>query len=126
MEARMPTTRPQQLTLVYANWCPYCNPLSLERAPLLAERLGVPLRLLDIDDRPAERAADALVQEHGDWDPDYLIPQVFLEWTDGSVTHLLTGVPGPMETTRRLWELLIAHPEAIAAGGPSARAARAH
>jgi hypothetical protein len=122
----MPTTRPQRLSLVYADWCPYCTPLSLERAPILAKGLGVPLRLLDIDDRAQERTADALVREHGDWDPDYLIPQVFLEWTDGSVTHLLTGVPGPMETTRKLWERLIADPAAIVAAGPSGRSARAH
>lgn len=116
----MAAPKPKRLTLVYANWCPYCNPLSLDRAPVLAETLGVPLRLLDIDDRRAERSADQLVEAHGDWDPDYLIPQAFLEWTDGSVSHLLTGVPGPLETTRKLWERLIADPAALVARGPSA------
>jgi hypothetical protein len=116
---------PKRITLVFAHWCPYCDPLSLERAPVLAERLDVPLRLLDIDEPTEERTADQLVEAHGDWDPDYLIPQAFLEWSDGSVTHLLTGVPGPLETTRRLWERLLADPAAIVARGPSAKPLRA-
>lgn len=121
----MADVQPKRLSLVYADWCPYCNPLSLDRAPVLAQRLGVPLRLLDIDEPRAERVADALVEEHGDWDPDYLIPQAFLEWSDGSVTHLLTGVPGPLETTRQLWDRLIAGSDALVRHGPSSKGPRA-
>ncbi|HKV89596.1 MAG TPA: hypothetical protein VJQ43_00165 [Thermoplasmata archaeon] len=103
----MADPQPRRLTLVLAHWCPHCYPLSTERAPKLAQELGVPLRLLDIDVRKQELEADALVRDHGDWDPDYLIPQLFLEWNDGSVDHLLTGVPGSTEGTRRRWETLL-------------------
>lgn len=99
--------QPVRLSLVYAKWCPHCVPVSTAPAPRLARRLGVPLRLLDIDDPAEERIADALVREHGDWTEDYLIPQLFVEWADGRVTHLLTGVPGPVEGTRARWERLL-------------------
>jgi hypothetical protein len=90
-----------------AKWCPHCVPVSTDPAPELARRIGVPLRVLDID-RPAEEiAADALVRDHGDWTEDYLIPQLFLTWSDGRVEHLLTGVPGPTDGTRALWEKLL-------------------
>jgi hypothetical protein len=96
--------KPVRLTLVYATWCPHCVPVSTERAPRLSSRWGVPLRLLDID-RPAQEAiADELVKDHGDWTEDYLIPQAFLEWADGRVTHLLTGVPGDVSGTISLWD----------------------
>jgi thiol-disulfide isomerase/thioredoxin len=98
---------PAQLYLVYAEWCPHCVPMSTDRAPRLAQKLGVPLVLLDIDDPDQERQADALVERYGDWDPDYLIPQVFLGWSDGTVEHLLTGVPGsPSGGTRAGWQRL--------------------
>ena len=95
--------RPVRLDLVMADWCPHCRPTSTDVAPTLARQLGVPLRELDIDDPAQERIADDLVKEHGDWTPDYLIPQVFLEWSDGRIEHLLTGVPGSVEGTRRRW-----------------------
>src|SRR2546428_71302 len=55
-------------------------------------------------DRPTEseaysRAADELVKKHGDWSPDYLIPQVFVEFEDGEVKHVLTGYPEGVEYT---------------------------
>ena len=104
---RSPARPAARLTLVYAAWCPHCHPLSLEAAPRLARELGVPLRLLDIDEPDQEREADALVRAFGDWTSDYLIPQLFLERPDGQVTHLLTGVPGdPEQGTRREWERL--------------------
>jgi hypothetical protein len=93
---------------VYAEWCPHCVPISTERAPRLARQWGAELRRLDID-RPREEAiADALVREHGDWDDDYLIPQLFWEPGDGRVLHLLTGDPASLEGTRRRWERLLA------------------
>jgi thiol-disulfide isomerase/thioredoxin len=102
----MPPT-PTQIYLVYAEWCPHCVPISTERAPRLAKTLGVPLVLLDIDVREQELQADALVQSFGDWDPDYLIPQLFLGWSDGRVEHLMTGVPGsPSGGTRAHWDRL--------------------
>ena len=98
---------PVRLDLVYAQWCPHCVPASTNRAPSLARRLHVPLRELDIDRPDDEAIADRLVREHGDWSEDYLIPQVFLEWDDGRVTHLLTGVPGPVSGTIAEWERLL-------------------
>jgi glutaredoxin len=104
----VPSPRPVRLDLVFARWCPHCHTLSTERAPKLAESLRVPVRLLDIDDPEQEEAADRLVREHGDWSDDYLIPQVFLEWSDGRIEHLLTGVPGPVDGTRRAWDAVFA------------------
>ena len=95
--------RPTRLDLVFATWCPHCVPVSTVAAQHLATKLRVPLRSLDIDDRPQEEIADRLVRDHGDWTEDYLIPQVFLEWSDGRVEHLLTGVPGPTDGTLVEW-----------------------
>lgn len=64
------------------------------------------MRRLDIDDPAQERTADALVKGHGDWSPDYLIPQVFLEWTNGRVDHILTGFPEGVSHTARAWDEL--------------------
>jgi len=90
-----------------AHWCPHCVPISTDNAQRLAERLGVELRVLDIDRPDEEKESDRLVREYGDWDPDYLIPQLFLEWSDGRVEHLLTGVPGaPEGGTRERWNRL--------------------
>ncbi|HEY6237791.1 MAG TPA: hypothetical protein VIZ68_01210 [Thermoplasmata archaeon] len=99
--------QPVRLDLVMATWCPHCVPVSTDPAPELARRIGVPLRILDIDHREQELAADELVRDHGDWTEDYLIPQIFLTFSDGRVEHLLTGVPGPTEGTRALWAALL-------------------
>lgn len=98
--------RPVRLTIVLADWCPHCVPLSEVKVRELGTRLGIPVRRLDIDDRAEERTADALVKAHGDWSPDYLIPQVFLEWSDGRVEHILTGFPEGVSRTRQAWEEL--------------------
>jgi hypothetical protein len=74
----------------------------------MAKRLGVPFRTLDID-RPAQvREADRLVRAYGDASPDYLIPQVFLEWADGHVQHLLTGFSEQVPRTEKAWDDLLA------------------
>ncbi len=101
-----PDARPERLTIVLADWCPHCVPLSDENAKKLAARLRVPVRRLDIDRAGQERAADAIVKAHGDWSPDYLIPQVFLEWSDGKVDHLLTGFSEGVARTAQAWEHL--------------------
>jgi hypothetical protein len=108
MAATTPPGRPTRLTIVLAPWCPHCVPLSVDRGRALAKRLGVPLRLLDIDRRPQEREADRLVGRYGDASPDYLIPQVFLEWSDGRVQHLLTGFSERVARTERAWIDLMA------------------
>ena len=103
-----PDGRPQRLTVVLAPWCPHCVPLSVRNGRRLARRLGVPLRILDIDRRTQVTVADRLVREHGDPAPDYLIPQVFLEWSDGRVDHLLTGFSEQVPRTARAWRDLFA------------------
>ena len=100
--------RPRRLTIVLAQWCPHCVPLSVRHGRRLASRLGIPLRILDIDRRAQEKAADRLVREWGDASPDYLIPQVFLEWEDGRVDHLLTGFSEQVARTDRAWRDLFA------------------
>jgi len=96
------------LTVVLAQWCPHCVPLSVRYGRKLAQRLGVPLRILDIDRRGQGKAADRLVREHGDASPDYLIPQVFLEWSGGRTDHLLTGFSEQVPRTERAWRDLLA------------------
>jgi len=100
--------RPRRLTIVLAKWCPHCVPLSVVHGRRLARQLRVPLRILDIDKPREERAADAFVRAHGDAVPDYLIPQVFLEWSNGDVRHLLTGFSEQVPRTDRAWRDLFA------------------
>ena len=64
--------------------------------------------MLDIDRRAEEKLADRLVRQHGDQAPDYLIPQVFLEWSDGKAQHLLTGFSEQVPRTAKAWDDLLA------------------
>lgn len=100
--------RPSRLTVVLAEWCPHCVPLSERNGRQLAKRLHVPYRRLDIDRAREERLADRIVRRSGDRAPDYLIPQVFLEWSDGRVDHLLTGFSEAVSRTERAWKDLFA------------------
>ena len=100
---RSTSAHPQRLTVVLAQWCPHCVPLSVRNGRRFARKLGVPMRVLDIDRRAQERLADRIVREHGDPAPDYLIPQVFLEWSDGRTDHLLTGFSEQVARTARAW-----------------------
>ncbi|MGA9839313.1 MAG: hypothetical protein WBF81_03475 [Thermoplasmata archaeon] len=108
MPAHRTSRRPERLTVVLAQWCPHCVPLSVVNGRRLAKRLGVPLRLLDIDRKGELTAADRLVRDHGDDAPDYLIPQVFLEWSDGRVEPLLTGFSEQVPRTAQAWNDLLA------------------
>ena len=73
---------------------------TVERMKEAADELGIPCKLLDIETDDI-KVADELVKKHGDWSPDYLIPQVFVEFADGSVKHVLTGDPRGLSFTRR-------------------------
>ncbi len=108
MPQRARGRRPARLTIVLAQWCPHCVPLSVQNGRRLAKTLHVPLRLLDIDRKREVAAADRIVRDHGDAAPDYLIPQVFLEWEDGVVEHLLTGFSEAVPRTARAWRDLFA------------------
>jgi hypothetical protein len=99
--------RPARLTVVLADWCPHCVPLSEKNGKRFAHLLRIPYRRLDIDDPEQERQADQLVRDHGDWVEDYLIPQVFLEWSDGTVEHVLTGFSEAVTRTRDAWRHLL-------------------
>ncbi|MGI0080130.1 MAG: glutaredoxin family protein, partial [Nitrososphaerales archaeon] len=93
-----------RLSIVLATWCPHCVPLSLEETKRLAEALKVPYRVLDIDEPDAVTIADQLVSKYGDNSEDYLVPQMFAEFTDGSVKHIFTGFSENTEVTKRHWE----------------------
>ena len=72
--------------VVYANWCPHCVPTTVEPVQkAAAEAIGVSFIPHDIDTDDVN-VADELVRRYGDWSPDYLIPQVFLEFEDGQAT----------------------------------------
>jgi thiol-disulfide isomerase/thioredoxin len=93
-----------RISIVLATWCPHCVPLSLEYANKSANNLGVPLRVLDIDKAEALETADILVANFGDNAEDYIIPQVFAEFEDGSVKHIFTGFSENTEVTKKHWE----------------------
>ncbi len=92
--------------VVYANWCPHCVPLTVEPLRRAAEAIGVSFVLHDIDTEAVVRA-DELVERYGDWTPDYLIPQVFLETDEGRFEHVLTGDPRGLQYTRQAVETLV-------------------
>lgn len=93
----------RRITVVLAQWCPHCVPLSLDRVRQISKELDVPLRVLDIDDPEQESAADKLVKEHGDYVEDYLIPQVFFEDENGAVRHIFTGFSEGVSVTEARW-----------------------
>jgi thiol-disulfide isomerase/thioredoxin len=92
-----------RITIVLAQWCPHCVPVSLEKAEQMAKQLGVKLRVLDIDDPEQEKIADSLVKDYGDPADDYLIPQVFFE-EDGNVKHVFTGFSEGLDVTSARWD----------------------
>jgi glutaredoxin len=95
--------------IVYATWCPHCVPITVEPFRKRAEDLGIPCLLHDIDSDDAE-VADDLVRRYGDWSPDYLVPQVFLEDQDGAFAHILTGDPRGLSYTREAVEKALSSP----------------
>lgn len=92
-----------RITVVLAQWCPHCVPLSLEKCRQIAKNLRVELRVLDIDDPEQVKIADSLVKDYGDSADDYLVPQVFFE-EDGEVHHVFTGFSEGVEVTRARWD----------------------
>jgi thiol-disulfide isomerase/thioredoxin len=102
----MTSGRPKSVHIVYASWCPHCVPTTVEPLQRAADGLGMQFELHDIDTDDVERA-DELVRKYGDWTEDYIIPQVFLEFEDGSIKHVLTGYPEGVAYTRRAVENLL-------------------
>ena len=101
--------RPKAIHVVYANWCIHCVPTTVEPLRQRGRELGIPCRLYDVDTDEVN-AADELVKKYGDWSPDYLIPQVFLEYGDGKIQHVLTGNPQGVGLTRKAVEDLLKGP----------------
>ena len=93
-----------RISVVLAIWCPHCVPLSLENVEKMASDLHVPFRVLDIDHADQEKIGDELVKKYGDNTVDYIIPQVFGEFSDGSVRHILTGSSEGVPVTKQRWE----------------------
>jgi len=91
-----------RISVVVAQWCPHCVPLSQEQCERMAKELGVDLRVLDIDDPEQVRIADDLVKRYGDQADDYLIPQVFFE-EQGKVEHVFTGFSEAVDVTKARW-----------------------
>ena len=92
-------SRVKKVKVVYATWCPHCVPTAVQPMKEVAKQLGAELVLLDIDKSMEE--ADALVREHGDWSEDYIVPQIFFEYSDGRTKHILTGYSEAVEMTRK-------------------------
>lgn len=92
--------------VVYADWCPHCVPTTVEPVQRAAKEVGVPCVLYDIDTDEV-KSADSLVEKYGDWTPDYLIPQVFLEMDDGKIEHVMTGDPRGLQYTRLAVDVLL-------------------
>lgn len=96
----------KRITIVLAQWCPHCVPLSLDYAKKMAGELEVPLNVLDIDVPEQELAADEIVEKYGDYSEDYLIPQVFLEYDGGRIEHIYTGFSEALSVTESRWNSL--------------------
>ncbi len=92
--------------VVYADWCPHCVPTTVGPVQSAAKEIGVPCVLHDIDTDDVTEA-DELVEKYGDWMPDYVIPQVFLETDDGKIEHVLTGDRRGIQYTRQAVEALL-------------------
>jgi hypothetical protein len=98
--------RLKAIHVVYAEWCPHCVPTTVEPLKQRGKELGVPCLLHDIDTDDVD-VADDLVRNYGDWTPDYLVPQVFLEYDGGKMEHVLTGNPLGVALTKKAVEDLL-------------------
>jgi thiol-disulfide isomerase/thioredoxin len=99
-------SRVKAIYVVYANWCPHCVPTTVEPMKKAGQELGVPVHLYDIDTDNVGKA-DELVKKYGDWSPDYIIPQVFVETDGGEIKHVLTGYSEGVSFTRKAVENLL-------------------
>ena len=81
-------------------------PTTVEPVQRAAKELGVPVILHDIDTDDVKNA-DELVKKYGDWTPDYVIPQVFIETDGGKIEHVLTGDRRGVQYTRQAVEALL-------------------
>ena len=102
----MAANKLKAIHVVYAKWCPHCEPTTIQPMKKAAEELSVPCMLHDIDTDDVG-VADELVKKYGDWSPDYIIPQVFFEFENGEIKHVLTGYSEGVPYTKRAIENLL-------------------
>jgi len=102
--------------VVQATWCPHCHPTTVEPMRKISAELGIPFFSYDIDVPEQEKKADELVREFGDWSEDYVVPQVFVELSDGEMRHVLTGRSEGLDLTRRAVDDLLHGPLFAKAG----------
>jgi len=93
----------KRVIFVKANWCPHCR-ASEQYVKEIASKFNAEILELDIDNKDLEKVADEIVKKFGDWAPDYLIPQVFLEFENGEIKHILTGDPRGVQYTLERWK----------------------
>jgi len=96
-----------KISVVLAQWCPHCVPVSLENCKRMAKELTAELRVLDLDDPAQAKVGDMIVEQYGDQAVDYLIPQVFFE-ENGKVQHVFTGFSESVDVTTARWQDLFA------------------
>jgi thiol-disulfide isomerase/thioredoxin len=99
-------TKLKAIHVVYAEWCPHCVPTTVEPMKKLALQLGIPIKLYNIDTEDVKKA-DEMVRRYGDWSEDYIIPQVFFEFDNGEIKHVLTGYSEGVQYTKRAVENLL-------------------
>ncbi|HLI45573.1 MAG TPA: thioredoxin family protein [Geobacterales bacterium] len=97
----------KRVIFVKANWCPHCR-ASEQYVRDISDALKAEAMFLDIDNKDQEKLADEIVKKYGDWSPDYLIPQVFLEFQNGEVKHIITGDPRGVQYTIERWKNFLA------------------
>ena len=64
------------------------------------QELKVEIRILDIEKSEEEKEADEIVKNYGEWDPDYVIPQVFFEYDD-KIKHIWAGSSEPTNRSNK-------------------------
>src|SRR5579885_1652769 len=86
----------------------HCVPTTVEPMKKLALQLGIPIKLYNIDTEDVKKA-DEMVRRYGDWSEDYIIPQVFFEFDNGEIKHVLTGYSEGVQYTRGLSKTCLIH-----------------
>ena len=93
----------KSIHLVSSEGCAHCASTTMEPMREAALELGASFKAHDVETSEVKKA-DELVKKYGDWAPDYLVPQVFLEFEDGSFKHVLTGDPRGVAFTQHAVE----------------------
>lgn len=90
----------KRIICVLAMWCPHCEPITIKIIEKMKKELKVEIRILDIEKSEEEKEADEIVKNYGEWDPDYVIPQVFFEYDD-KIKHIWAGSSEPTNRSNK-------------------------